>query len=250
MFESFAIAPKARYQPVNAGEGAAHRPGLLRRHQPRRLHARHHQGDLAPRRGQPRLPRRRARCTGIRRRLCRAARRYRGARPACDLRVLVDILAGASAGGINAIFLAHAHRHRPVARSADRPLARFAPMSTACSIPTQRRCRASPNSGAVPFAWALTSARGNVIDQTVERGAPRRGPRQAVANFVRARWFAPPFGGPRLHQPAARRVRRDGRRRRRARRCCPTISRSTCSSPSPISTAIPSRSALNSPAAR
>ena len=50
------LQPPSCHAAAHAGEGAADRPGLLRRRQPRRLHARHHQGDLAPRPGQPERP--------------------------------------------------------------------------------------------------------------------------------------------------------------------------------------------------
>jgi patatin-related protein len=110
-----------------------------------------------------------------------------------ELRVLVDILAGASAGGINAVFLAHAiasgNSLEPLTDlwldSADvdrlldpgvNPISRFA------------------KSVAVPFAWALSS-RSGTVQQTVEP-AHRAEVRTKLANFVRARWFAPPFGGP------------------------------------------------------
>jgi len=109
-----------------------------------------------------------------------------------ELRVLVDILAGASAGGINAVFLAHAiasgHSLDPLtdlwldSADVDRlvdpgvgPVSRFA------------------KSIAVPFAWALSS-RSGTVEQTVEP-AHRAEVRTKLANFVRARWFAPPFGG-------------------------------------------------------
>jgi patatin-related protein len=111
-----------------------------------------------------------------------------------ELRVLVDILAGASAGGINAIFLAEAissgRSLEPLTElwleTADvdqlvdpgvSPMSRFA------------------KTAAVPFAWALSSKRGGAVEQTVEAG--HRGEiRGKLANFVRARWFSPPFSGP------------------------------------------------------
>ena len=55
---------------------------------------------------------------------------------------------------------------------------------------------------------AVASARAT-IDKTVEP-EHRAEIKAKLANFVRAPWFAPPFGGPRAHQPAARRLRRDG----------------------------------------
>jgi len=109
-----------------------------------------------------------------------------------DIRIIVDILAGASAGGINAIFLGHAiasgQALDPLTDlwldSADvdalvdsdvSALSRFAKMS------------------AVPFAWALSARSG--IDKTVEADH-RAEIRAKLANFVRAPWLSPPFGGP------------------------------------------------------
>jgi patatin-related protein len=109
-----------------------------------------------------------------------------------ELRVLVDILAGASAGGINAIFLAHA-------------------ISTGCTLdpltelwldsadidrlvdPDVSGVSRMAKAAAVPLAWAL-SARSGTVERTVEP-AHRAEIRGKLANFVRARWFAPPFGG-------------------------------------------------------
>src|SRR4051812_12749401 len=112
-----------------------------------------------------------------------------------DLRVFVDILAGASAGGINAIFLSRAIA---TGQALD-PLtdlwldgadvdALLAPGGGTMS----RLAKAS----AIPFAWALSARAGNV-EQTVEAGH-RAEIKAKLANFVRAPWFAPPFGGVRL----------------------------------------------------
>lgn len=110
-----------------------------------------------------------------------------------ELRVLVDILAGASAGGINAIFLADAisggHSLDPLTdlwletADVDKLLD---PQVSALS----RVAKAA----AVPIAWALSAKRGGAVEQTVEAGH-RDEVRTKLANFVRARWFAPPFSG-------------------------------------------------------
>jgi patatin-related protein len=109
-----------------------------------------------------------------------------------DLRVLVDILAGASAGGINAVFLGHAiatgQTIDPLTElwldSADVD-SLLAPGGGAMS----RLAKAS----AVPIAWAL-SARSGTIDKTVDP-EHRAEIKAKLANFVRAPWFAPPFSG-------------------------------------------------------
>jgi patatin-related protein len=110
-----------------------------------------------------------------------------------DVRVLVDILAGASAGGINAVFLAEAIAS---GRSLE-PLTELW-LETAdvdrLIDPALNRFARLAKSAAVPFAWALSSRRG-VLEKTVE-AEHRDEIRGKLANFVRARWFAPPFSGP------------------------------------------------------
>jgi patatin-related protein len=111
-----------------------------------------------------------------------------------ELRVLVDILTGASAGGINAIFLAEAIA---AGRSLD-PLTDLW-LETAdvdrLLDPEVSAVSRVAKAAAVPFAWALSKKRGGTVDMTVEAG--HRGEvRAKLANFVRARWFAPPFSGP------------------------------------------------------
>src|SRR6185503_2429348 len=105
-----------------------------------------------------------------------------------DLMVLVDILAGASAGGINAVFLGHAIATGDAldpltdlwldSADVDRLLA---PGGNAMS----RMAKLA----AVPLAWALTQ-RSGTIDKTVEPGH-RAEIKAKLANFVRAPWFQP-----------------------------------------------------------
>ena len=108
------------------------------------------------------------------------------------LRVLVDILAGASAGGINAIFLGDAIA---TGRSLD-PLTDLwlgnADIDRLVDPvgPVSRFAKAA----AVPVAWAMTARAGSAL-RTVDADH-REEVRGKLANFVRARWFAPPFGGP------------------------------------------------------
>lgn len=109
------------------------------------------------------------------------------------LRVLPDILSGASAGGINAVFLAQAIHsgaslepltdlwleNADVDRLLDpdaRPLWRFAKL------------------WAQPIAWWLLSRPGNAVSESV---APetRSEVRTKVSRFIRGRWFQPPFSG-------------------------------------------------------
>ena len=110
-----------------------------------------------------------------------------------ELRVLVDILTGASAGGINAIFLGQAIAS---GQSLD-PLTELW-LETAdvdrLLDPEVSRMSRFAKGAAVPLAWALSKRRGGIVDQTVE-AAHREEVRAKLANFVRARWFAPPFSG-------------------------------------------------------
>jgi patatin-related protein len=109
-----------------------------------------------------------------------------------SVRVLVDILAGASAGGINAIFLAEAiATGRSLEPLTDLWLetADVDRLIAPGVNPVSRLAKAA----AVPLAWAW-SARKGALERTVE-AEHREEIRSKLANFVRARWFAPPFSG-------------------------------------------------------
>lgn len=109
------------------------------------------------------------------------------------LRVLPDIISGASAGGINGIFLSQAILSgqsldpltdlwldtADVDRLLDpdaRPLSRFSKF------------------WAEPIAWMALGRKGGAVEQTVSKEA-REEVKMKLSRFVRARWFAPPFGG-------------------------------------------------------
>ncbi|WP_294265197.1 patatin-like protein [uncultured Sphingomonas sp.] len=111
------------------------------------------------------------------------------------LRVLTDILAGASAGGINSVFLARAI---DTGESLD-PLTdlwlRDADVERLID-PAQAPGHAMTKFWARPLAW-MAAGSGNLIDETVEAAA-RDEVRAKLDHFVRSRWFEPPFGGERL----------------------------------------------------
>jgi patatin-related protein len=111
-----------------------------------------------------------------------------------ELRVLVDILTGASAGGINAIFLADAIS---TGRSLDPLTGLWLDTADIDSLIDKEVSAVSrfAKRVAVPIAWALSTKRGGALERTVEAGQ-REEIRAKLANFVCARWFAPPFGGP------------------------------------------------------
>ncbi|MGL5839199.1 MAG: patatin-like protein [Sphingorhabdus sp.] len=109
------------------------------------------------------------------------------------MRVLTDIIAGASAGGINGVFLAQAittgQSLEPLTdlwlKNADvevlldpdaRPLSRFSKF------------------WAAPIAWAVLRRRGGAVERTVAEEAQDEVATK-LSRFVRARWFQPPFGG-------------------------------------------------------
>jgi patatin-related protein len=111
------------------------------------------------------------------------------------LRVLVDIIAGASAGGINGVFLGQAistgQSLEPLTQlwldSAD-----VEALIDKRQAPTTRFSKA----WALPLAWvAARSADG--VEATVEPGA-RDDVRAKLSHFIRSRWFEPPFGGERF----------------------------------------------------
>jgi len=108
-----------------------------------------------------------------------------------DVRVLVDILAGASAGGINAVFLSHAIA---TGRTLDPLTDLWLTGADVDSLldPGGGTMSRMAKAAAVPMAWALSSRAG--VDETVE--AEHRAEIKAkLANFVRSPWFAPPFSG-------------------------------------------------------
>lgn len=110
-----------------------------------------------------------------------------------ELRILVDILTGASAGGINAIFLAQAIS---AGRSIDPLTELWLDKADVDSLldPDVSTVSRIAKAAAVPFAWAYSARKGSAVKQTVDPG--HRGEiRAKLANFVRARWFDPPFGG-------------------------------------------------------
>lgn len=109
------------------------------------------------------------------------------------VRVVIDIIAGASAGGINGIFLAQAIEtgqslepltdlwldNADVEQLLDpdaRPAARFTKF------------------WAQPLVWLAARRRGDAVDRTVSPET-REEVRRKLSSFVRSRWFQPPFGG-------------------------------------------------------
>jgi patatin-related protein len=115
------------------------------------------------------------------------------ARHDVKLRVLPDILSGASAGGINAVFLAQAVHS---GQSLDPLTAMWLDNADVDRLldPDARPMWRFAKLWAQPIAWWLFKRPGNAVSETV---APetREEVRRKVSHFVRGRWFEPPFSG-------------------------------------------------------
>ncbi|NQZ47080.1 MAG: patatin-like phospholipase family protein, partial [Erythrobacter sp.] len=112
------------------------------------------------------------------------------------LRVMPDILAGASAGGINAVFLAQAihsgHSLEPLTdlwlKNAD-----VNELTDPKAAPMWRYAKI----WAQPIANWLLSRPGNAVSKSVSPET-RDEVRRKVTKLVRGRWFSPPFSGERF----------------------------------------------------
>ncbi len=112
------------------------------------------------------------------------------------LRVLIDIIAGASAGGINGVFLAQAIA---TGQSLE-PLTRlwFDSADVEQLIdPNQGPAHRLAKIWALPLVWFAQRRSGDSLDKLVEPAA-RKEVRTKLSKFVRSRWFEPPFGGKRF----------------------------------------------------
>jgi patatin-related protein len=103
-----------------------------------------------------------------------------------ELRVIVDVIAGASAGGINGVMLARALAH-------DLPVAHLRDMwlesgDVAELLATARRARSWSKPFMSPFVWALgwSGLSRTALDTEIRR---------KLSLFVRSRWFKPPLDG-------------------------------------------------------
>ncbi len=114
-------------------------------------------------------------------------------REGITLRVLADIVAGASAGGINGVFLAQAiATGQPLDPLTDMWLEN-ADVDKLLD-PDARPLSSFTKFWAMPIAWFASGRSGGTVEKTVEKGA-REEVRGKLSRFVRARWFEPPFGG-------------------------------------------------------
>ncbi|WP_271077840.1 patatin-like protein [Aurantiacibacter sp. MUD61] len=111
------------------------------------------------------------------------------------LRMLADIITGASAGGINAVFLAQAiHSGRSL-----EPLTELWLENADVEKLVAEEARPWSDLGAKPFmrplVWYLTNRPGNAVNESVAKET-RSEVRRKLSSLVRGRWFEPPFSGP------------------------------------------------------
>lgn len=109
------------------------------------------------------------------------------------IRVLIDIVAGASAGGINGVFLGQAIASGQSLEPLTDLWLEKADVDVLVDPDARPLSRAS-KMWATPIAWWAAGKRGGTIERTVDVEA-REEVRAKLSRFVRARWFAPPFGG-------------------------------------------------------
>ena len=113
--------------------------------------------------------------------------------PHVSLRVVIDIVAGASAGGINGVMLAHA-----IAGGHDMEPLRHLWLENA-DIEKLLDPDAAPSSSwsklyARPLVWLASRERDGDVDQIADPTA-RAEVRAKLSRFIRSRWFEPPFSG-------------------------------------------------------
>ncbi len=103
-----------------------------------------------------------------------------------DMRVMIDVIAGASAGGVNGIVLARALAHD---LDIDSHRAMWLEHADAIKLLDEEAGPMSKFALRPLVGWLMRGRLGEV--------APERETRENLAAFVRSRWFRPPFSGPR-----------------------------------------------------
>lgn len=109
------------------------------------------------------------------------------------LRVMPDIIAGASAGGINGIFLAQAIE---TGQSLDPLTDMWLERADVDQLldPDARPTRRFTKFWAQPLVWMAARRPGDTVERTVSPET-REEVRRKLSSFIRSRWFEPPFGG-------------------------------------------------------
>lgn len=109
------------------------------------------------------------------------------------LRILPDIIAGASAGGINGIFLAQAIETGQSLEPLTKLWLDNADVEQLLD-PDARPARQLTKFWATPIVWMAARRPDDTIERTVAPDT-REEVRRKLSHFIRSRWFEPPFGG-------------------------------------------------------
>lgn len=109
------------------------------------------------------------------------------------LRIIPDIISGASAGGINGVFLAQAIASGQSLEPLTRLWLERADVEVLLD-PDARPWSRFAKFWAQPIVWFVLTRPGNLVSRTVAKGT-RAEVRLKVSHLIRARWFAPPFSG-------------------------------------------------------
>lgn len=109
------------------------------------------------------------------------------------LRIMPDIIAGASAGGINGIFLAQAIETGQSLEPLTDMWLDNADVERLLD-PDARPARRMTKIWATPLVWMAARHPGDTVERTVAPDT-REEVRHKLSHFIRSRWFEPPFGG-------------------------------------------------------
>ena len=109
------------------------------------------------------------------------------------LRVLPDIVAGASAGGLNGVFLAQAIHSGQSLEPLTKLWLECADVDVLLD-PDARPWSRVAKFWAMPIVWYVLTRPGNVVSASVAKGT-RSEVRSKLSRLIRSRWFEPPFGG-------------------------------------------------------
>lgn len=121
-----------------------------------------------------------------------------------DLRVVIDVISGASAGGINGVILGRALAHDlPIESLRDLWLRRADITELMAS---DVRAKNWTKWYLKPFIWGMSESK-------FLRLAPDMEMRQKISTFLRSRWFKPPFDGPMMTELLYRGIDGMGRAR-------------------------------------
>lgn len=109
------------------------------------------------------------------------------------LRVLPDIVAGASAGGLNGVFLAQAIHSGQSLEPLTKLWLECADVDVLLD-PDARPWSRVAKFWAMPIVWYVLTRPGNVVSTSVAKET-RSEVRSKLSRLIRSRWFEPPFGG-------------------------------------------------------